>query len=107
MIVGSPNWSVDRGLSQEERAEALVSLAGELQRLLVPVRPSAAVRERVRRELAAEAGRPYPRRAAPLFQQYRRVILIAAAAVGSLASIAGVILAIVQRNKHARSTHAA
>lgn len=99
--------SVPNGLSQEERARALLDLAGEVQRLLVPVRPAAAVRERVRIQLVAEAVRRHPRRAARLFQQYRKVILIAAAAVGSLASIAGVILAIVQRSKHARSAHTA
>jgi len=99
--------SVRRGTVRTQQVQGLLDLAGELQGLLVPVRPSSVARLRLHDELVAEARRRHPGRAARLFQQYRRVILIVAAAIGSLASIAGVIVAVTQRNRHARITRAA
>ncbi len=99
--------SVRRGTDRTQQVQGLLDLAGELQGFLVPVRPADVARRRLHDELVTEARRRYPGRVARLFQQYRRVILIAAAAIGSLASIAGVIVAVTQRNRHTRSTQAA
>ena len=99
--------AVRRGTDRTQQVQGLLDLAGELQGLLLPVKPAAVARRRLHDELVAEARRRYPGRGARLFQQYRRMILIVAAAIGSLASIVGVIVAVTQRNRHARSTHAA
>ena len=101
------NPPVRRGTGRAHQVQGLLDLANELQGLLVPVQPTPAARRRVHDDLMAEAHKRLPGRGARLFQQYRTVILIAAAALGSLASIAGVVVAIVQRNRNARSTHAA
>jgi hypothetical protein len=98
---------VQGGTGQTEQIQGLLDLATQIQGILVPVQPTAGFRARLHRDLVAEAGRRYPGRAARLFHQYRKAILIGAAAVGSLASVAGVIIAVIQRQKHARSTHAA
>jgi hypothetical protein len=102
------------GTSPEERRRArtlrmqeLVVLAAEIQCFLVPVKPAAEMRRRLHADLVAEAGHRSPGRVARRLQPHRGVILLVAAAAGSLASIAGVIAAIVQRSKHARFTHTA
>jgi hypothetical protein len=98
---------VQGGTGRTEQIQGLLDLASQLQGILVPVQPAAGFRARLHHDLVAEAGRRYPGRATRLFHQYRKAILIGAAAVGSLASVAGVIVAVVLRQKNARSTHAA
>jgi hypothetical protein len=98
---------VQRGTVRTQQIQGLLDLASQLQGILVPVQPAAGFRKRLHDDLAAEAGRRTMSRAARLFQQYRKAILIGAAAAGSLASIAGVIVAVILRSKHARSIHIA
>ena len=95
------------GAARTEQIQGLLDLAGQLQGILVPVQPGAAYRQKLHRDLVSEAGRRHPGRAARLFQHYRKAILIGAAAVGSLASVAGVIIAVILRQKHTRSTNLA
>jgi hypothetical protein len=98
---------VQRGTARTEQIQGLLDLAGQLQGILVPLQPDFGFREKLHQDLLSEAGRREPGKVVRLFQQYRKTILIGAAAVGSLASVAGVIIAIVLRQKHVHSTHMA
>jgi len=95
------------GSGRYERVQGLLDLAGELQGILVPVRPDPAFRRQLHGQLVRQA---QDRQAAPgpgLFYQHRRGILIGAAAVGSMASVAGVVIAFVLRYRHSRAGHVA
>ena len=93
-------------LSRNEQIGALLDLAEQLQAFLVPVEPSANFRRGLHGELLLEAQRrqyqPEPSR----IQQYRKGILIGAAAVGSVASVMGVVIAFLL-HRHGRATHGA
>ena len=105
VAAGAPTsgWSLPRN----EQVQGLLDLAEQLQGILVPVEPDSNFRRRLHGELLLEAQR---RQATPdtnLFQQHRKGILIGAAAVGSLASVVGVIVAFVLRYRHGRAPHVA
>ena len=74
---------------QLEDFAALVDLGRRLRAALVPVAPSRAYVRSLQRELAGQAARRHPRVRDP-----RRTALVAAAAVGSLISVASVIGAV-------------
>jgi len=93
--------------ARHQQVQALLDLAEELQRVLVPVEPNARFRQQLRSQLSLAARRRRYDAKPGLFQQHRRGILIGAAAVGSAASIAGVIVAFVLRYRHSRATHTA
>ena len=111
--------SPDRRLTRSDQVQALLDLAEQLQGILVRVEPRAHYRRRLHGELILEAqrrqaeantspGRGGVRVQAPsLLQQHRKGILIGAAAVGSAASVAGVIVAFVWRLRHGGATHTA
>jgi hypothetical protein len=79
-------------LTEEEREHLapLFQLSERLQRSLRPVRPSPAFVHSLGRELVDDAGRQFA-----LSKRTRRVMMIGAAAVGSLVSIVSVVGAIV------------
>ena len=93
--------------ARHQQVQALLDLAEELQGVLVPVEPDARFRQRLRSELSSAAQRRRVGATPGLFRQHRRGILIGAAAVGSVASIVGVVVAFVLRYRHSRVTHAA
>jgi len=82
-------------------------LADQIREVLVPVQASANYRRRLRGELLLAAqGRPVKSRLS-LFRQHRKGILIGAAAVGSVASAVGVIVAFIVRYRHGAKSHTA
>lgn len=100
-------WRSRSSLSRHEQVQSLLALAEHVQAILVPVAPDPHFRRRLHGELILEGqGRgmePEPN----LFQQHRRGILIGAAAIGSLASVIGVVIAFVLRNRQGRATRIA
>jgi hypothetical protein len=97
-------------LTRNDQVQGLLDLAEQLQGILVPVEPNAHWRRRLHGELILEAQRRETEQAPSLFQQHRKGILIGAAAVGSVASVLGVIgvvVAFVLRNRQGRATHIA
>jgi hypothetical protein len=73
----------------------------------VPVKPDVHYRRRLHGDLLLEAQRRQAEPEPSLFQQHRKGILIGAAAVGSVASVVGVIIAFVLRYRQGRATHIA
>ena len=107
---GESSQSLEAALAldpQRDQVRSLLELAAQLQGILVPVEPRANFRRSLHGDLILEAQRrevvPEPN----MFQQHRKGILIGAAAVGSVASVVGVILAFVWRLRHGRATHTA
>ena len=84
-------------------AQQLLDLAEQLSRLLVPVQADANYRRRLKGELILAAQQRRPQREAKLPPRRRQIILIGAAALGSAASVVGVIIAFVLRNRHGRT----
>lgn len=102
-----PHISSGRGVGRNGQVQGLLDLATQLQGILVPVAADANFRRRLHGELILEAQRRQTEPRGSLFQQHRKGILIGAAAVGSLASVIGVIVAFVLRYRHSRATHIA
>jgi hypothetical protein len=94
-------------LTRKEQADSLLELAEQLQGILIPVAPSADFRRRLHGELFLESQRRRLEPAPNLFQQHRKGILIGAAAVGSAASVVGVVVAFLFRLRHGRASHTA
>lgn len=92
---------------RHEQVQGLLDLAEELQGILVPVRPDAAFRRQLRSQLVRQAQCRQDSPAPSLFYQHRKGILIGAAAVGSIASVAGVVIAFLLRYRHSRAGHVA
>jgi hypothetical protein len=69
--------------------------------------PNAHFRRRLHGDLILEAQRRELEPQVSLLQQHRKGILIGAAAVGSVASVVGVIVAFVWRLRHSRMTRIA
>jgi hypothetical protein len=94
-------------LSRNEQVQGLLDLAEHLQGILVPVAPDAHFRRRLHGELILEAQCLQAKSEAGLFQQHRKGILIGAAAVGSVVSVIGVVIAFALRHRHRGATHIA
>jgi hypothetical protein len=94
-------------LTQHERAQGLLELADHLQAILVPVQPSAQFRRRLHGELILAAQQRQVEPETSRFRQHRKGILIGAAAIGSVASVVGVIIAVVVRHRHGGATRMA
>ena len=88
------------------QAQGLLDLAEQLQGILLPVQPAPGFRRRLRGDLILEVQRrkAIPAPASP--RQHRKGLLIGAA-IGSVASVVGVIVAFVLRSRHGRATHPA
>jgi hypothetical protein len=92
---------------RHEQAQDLLDLAEELRAILVPVRPNANYRRRLHGQLILKA-QSRETSAEPEAPQHRRTgILLGAAALGSLASFAGLIIAYLLHNRNGRATHVA
>jgi hypothetical protein len=89
------------------QAQNLLDLAEELRAILVPVKPSANFRRRLHGDLILKAQSQRPRPVPVEGQQLRTGILLGAAALGSLASVAGLVIAYVLHNRNLRATNAA
>lgn len=91
-LFGHPEEFLQAGLTDEEQDELvpLFTLAEQLQQSLPPIQPPAAFARSLGRELAGSAQHQIA-----AAQRLRRGVLIGAATVGSLVSIASVIGAIV------------
>jgi hypothetical protein len=99
---GPTGWQCTR----HEQVQGLLDLAEQLQGILVPVEPDANFRRRLHGDLILEAQRRQTKPDASLLQQHRKGILIGAA-IGSIASVVGVIIAFLLRNRHGRATNIA
>jgi hypothetical protein len=95
------------GLAPNDRAQGLLDLAEQLHGLLVPVVPDAHFRRRLHGDLILRAQQGQVEPEEGLFQQHRAGILIGAAAVGSVASVVGVAIAYVLRQRHKAATRIA
>jgi hypothetical protein len=95
-LVGSSNAS-PAALTRNDRIQGLLDLAEQLQGILVPVAPDAHYRRRLHGELLLEAQRRQADAEGSVFRQHRKGILIGAAAVGSVASVVGVVIAFMLR----------
>lgn len=94
-------------LQRNVQVQGLLNLAENLHGLLKPVEPDPDFRRRLHGELILAAQQRQETAATTLFQRHRKGILLGAAAAGSAASIAGVVLALVWRHRQGRATHAA
>jgi hypothetical protein len=104
----SPEASQSWTLTRNDRVQALLNLAEQLQGILVPVEPSTDFRRRLHGDLILEAQRREAEPAPSLLQEHRKGILIGAAAIGSVASVIGVIIAFVLLHlRNGRATHTA
>jgi hypothetical protein len=93
-------------LTRYERVRGLLTLADHLHAILVPVQPEPDFRRRLHGELILKAQARDPVPQAGVFEQHRKGIIIGAV-VGSVASVAGVALAVVLRQRHQRAGHVA
>ena len=99
----SPSQGVGRW--QYSQVQGLLDLAEELNGVLVPVKPEANFRRRLHGDLILAAQGRQDEPLPSLFQQHRKGILIGAAAIGSVASVAGVVIAYVLRHRRNGATH--
>jgi hypothetical protein len=95
------------GHFRNQQVQGLLDLAEQLQGILVPVAPSTDFRRRLHGELILEAQRRESEPEPSIFRQHRRGILIGAAALGSAASVVGVIIAFLLRHRRGGATHLA
>ena len=93
--------------TRNDRVQGLLDLAEQLQGILVPVSPNVHFRRRLHGELLLEAQQRQSESDTSLFHQHRKGILIGAAAIGSVASVAGVAIAFMLRHRGRGATHTA
>ena len=93
-------------ISRHARVQGLLDLAEEVQGILVPVEPRTDFRRRLHGDLVLQAQRRPDQEVSPLVQ-HRKGILIGAAALGSVASVAGLVIALVLHNRHRGATRIA
>ncbi|MFC2037441.1 hypothetical protein ACFLYD_05670 [Chloroflexota bacterium] len=105
--LSSPQAARGQAIPRNYQVQALLDLAEQLQGILVPVEANADFRRRLHGELILEGQRRQVASASSPLRQHRKGILIGAAAVGSVASVVGVIIAFVLRQRHGRATHIA
>jgi len=83
-------------------AQQLLDLAEQLRQVLVPVKADANYRRRLKGELIL-AAQQRSQQVESKLPRRRTLIFIGAAALGSLASVVGVIIAFVVRSRHSRT----
>lgn len=105
-LVGGQDWSPS-GFTRNDRVQGLLDLAEQLQGILVPVSSDAHFRRRLHGELLLEAQQRQSESEASVFYQHRKGILIGAAAIGSVASVAGVAIAFLLRHRGRGAAHIA
>jgi len=92
-------------LTRHDRVQGLLDLAEQLQGILVPVEADARFRQQLHSDLVLEARRRQAKRERSLLRQHRKGILIGAAAVGSVASVVGMVIAYLLHHRHSGATH--
>ncbi len=92
-------------ITRHDRVQGLLDLAEQLHGILVPVQPDANFRRRLHGDLILEAQSRQAQPEASLLRQHRKGILIGAAAIGSVASVVGVVIAFVLRHRQGGTTH--
>lgn len=97
----SANAPPSGGLTRHDQVQGLLDLAEQVQAILVPLEPDPHFRRRLHGELVLEAQRRQLGEPG-LFEQHRKGILIGAAAVGSVASVVGVAVALLW-HRHGRA----
>jgi len=103
----NPDIELSPRFGRHARVQGLLDLAEEVQGILVPVEPKADFRRRLHGDLVLQAQRRRPVREVSPLVQHRKGILIGAAALGSVASVAGLVIAVVLRHRHREVTHIA
>ena len=103
----NPDIRPSGGLSRHDRVQGLLDLAEQVSGLLVPVEPDGDFRRRLHGDLVLEAQRRQKKQEVSPLVQHRKGILIGAAAVGSVASVAGLVIAFVLRQRHKGATRIA
>jgi hypothetical protein len=99
-----PRWP--NGLSREDRVWGLLELANHLHGILLPVKPDADFRRRLHGQLILEAQARAPEPETGRLQRHRNSIIVGAL-LGSLASVAGLALALLLRHRHGGGGHTA
>jgi len=94
------------GLSREDRVWGLLELANHLHGLLVPVKPDADFRRRLHGELILEAQACQLKPGTNPLRQHRKGLLVGAL-LGSIASVAGLAIALFLRHRHGGGGHTA
>jgi hypothetical protein len=103
----NPGSGPSPGFSRHARVQGLLDLAEQVQGILIPVEPNVNYRRRLHGDLVLEAQRCQADEETNPLVQHRRGILIGAAAVGSVASVAGLVIAFVLRHRHKGAPHIA
>ena len=103
----SPNTGPSPGFSRHARVQGLLDLAEQVQGILVPVEPGVNFRRRLHGDLVLDAQRRQTEREVNPLVQHRKGTLSRAASVGSVASVAGLVIAFVLRYRHKGATHIA
>jgi len=103
----NPDTGSASNLGRHDRVQGLLDLAEQVAGLLVPVEPNIDFRRRLHGDLVLEAQRRQKKQEVSPFVQHRKGILIGAAAVGSVASVAGLVIALVLRQRHKGATRIA
>jgi hypothetical protein len=93
-------------LTRYDRVRGLLTLADHLHAILVPVQPEPDFRRRLHGQLILKAQARKPEPQTSVFEQHRKGIIIGAV-LGSVASVAGVVLALVLRQRHQRAGNVA
>jgi hypothetical protein len=96
-----------KNLDRNQRVQSLLNLAEEVQGILVPVQPDVDYRRRLHGELILRAQSQAAEPDRVWLQQHRKGILIGAAALGSVASVVGVVVAFWLYLRHGRAANTA
>lgn len=96
-----------KSFGRNDRVQSLLDLAEEIQGILVPVQPNADYRRRLHGDLILKAQCRETEPEAVWLEQHRKGILIGAAAVGSVASVLGVVVAFWLYIRHGRAANTA
>jgi hypothetical protein len=105
--LANPGTKPSGRLSRHDRVQGLLDLAEQVSGLLVPVEPDGNFRRRLHGDLVLEAQRRQTKQEVSPLVQHRKGILIGAAAVGSVASVAGLVIAWVLRQRQKGATRIA
>ncbi len=112
-LVSIKTWDEDqmkRLPTHQVELEPLLGIAERLNEALKPVTPAAAFKTRLRQELLADAARRAEERGIVKqvpFLRRKEVVIGVAAAVGSVLSVAGIVVALLWRQRSvARAPHA-
>jgi hypothetical protein len=102
-----PDTAPSTSQHRHAQIQGLLDLAEQVQGILVPVEPDIHFRRRLHGDLLLQAQRRQTEKEANPLYQHRKGILIGAATVGSVASVAGLVIAFVLRHRHKGATHIA